>query len=292
MDRFPADPQVLFWTGNALFKERRYDEARQLYVQAINKSKKPIIGINSALANLSLLEQRYGNALALAMVDLAYDPNLAQANEVAGLAMVKIGKFEQAVPHLAIAYKNDPGNYNLAVDYTRALIWCGKYDQAIMPAMSGIADASNFLERRSVDKLVDNFISHISKASVCESVEQISHLHNFDKNAFVHLELAKICLKIDLPELALKETLIAVKIDPHSANAKYKLALIAENYEHDYANALRYLREAKALEPYNSEINQHLLRLEDRLTINKIDWAWRLKDWLNGSCGPQVHQST
>ena len=73
---------------------------------------------------------------------------------------------------------------------------------------------------------------------------------------------------------------MAVKIDPHYALAKYKLALFMENYKHDYGSALNYLREARVLEPYNREINLHLTRLEDRLAINKSDWAWRLKDWL------------
>jgi tetratricopeptide (TPR) repeat protein len=280
MERFPTDPQILFWTGNALFKEQRYNEARELYVQAINKSKKPIVGINSALGNLSLLEERYSNALALAMTDLAYDPNLPLANEVAGLAFLKIGKFEHAVPYLAIAYKSDPTNYNIAINYARSLIWCGKYNDAIMPVLSAMAIAPNFIDRNAVTKITDDLIPHLSKASICDRADQISSLSALNKNVFVHLELAKMCLKRNLPQLALKESLLAVKLDPHSADAKYKLALVTENYEHDYPTALRYLREAKVLDPYNYEITQHLSRLEDRLTINKSDWAWHLKDWL------------
>jgi tetratricopeptide (TPR) repeat protein len=281
MQRFPADPQILFWTGNALFKEHRYDEAKQLYAEALNNSKSHIVGINSALGHLSLLQEQYANALALAMADISYEPNHPQANEVAGLALLKMGKFEHAISHLAIAYKNCPSNYDLALSYARALIWCGKYNSALMPGLSALASAPNFIDRYAATKTLEAIAPYLSKVTILEVIDEVNNSRTINKNIFVHLELAKICLKKNLSALAYNESLTAVKIDPWSAQAKFRLALITESYKQDYKSALNLLREAKVLDPYNYEIKQYLMHLEDRLTIKKTDWAWSLKDWLD-----------
>jgi len=285
MQRFPADPQVLFWTGNALYKEQRYDEAKALYQEAWAKSHKPIVGLYSALGSLDLREGRYGNALRLAMADLSHDKNLPQANEVAGLALERMSRYEKALPYLTIAFKYNPENYSLAYSFARSLMWCAKYNQAFMPALFALSNAPHYEGRSLVINTMKTITPHLSKGEVQADISQASQSRYLWQNPLVHQELMRICIDKGLLDLALVEGSIAVRLNPQSANARYKLALMLENYKHDYPAALQYLREAQVLDPYDHDIKQCLMRLEDRLTINKADWAWQLKDWLNKCFG-------
>ncbi len=281
MTKFPADPQILFWTGNALYKEHRYDEAAGLYEEALATTPKPIVGLSSALATLYLMKDQHSKALQLAMLDLGYDKNLPEANEIAGLVFMRVGKFEKACSHLAIAFKSEPNNFPISVGYCRSLMWCGNYNDALLPGLFALTTATNLNDKTFVQKSLVVISSHVSKKTVKNIVSDLAYYPELEKNAAVHTELAKICLEKHLLESALAQSLIASKLNPKSAEAKYNLALIIENYKHYYPAALQYLREAQTLEPYNREISQHLLRLEDRLNINKNDWAWQFKDWLN-----------
>lgn len=277
--RFSADPQVLFLTGQALYKERRFDEARQLYAQAIDKSKKPITGINSAMGELSLLERQYNNALSLAMADLAVDADMPQANEIAGTALFKLGQYERAIPYLKVAFKNSPNNFSLAYSYIQALIWCGKYNDSFFPLIVSLANYTTQLEKNRLEKAILYVSPHLSKKTIRQTVEEVSH-SRFNGSELVHTELAAICLQKNIPDLALSEYLLADRLNPNSAQTKYCLAIVLEEQKRDYTGALSYLRAAKALDPYKREVNLRLMRLEDRMNVKKSDWAWLLKDWL------------
>ena len=180
MEKYSDDPQILFLTGNALFKEQRYEEAKQLYIRAANA--KSIIGINSALANLSLVQGDFRNALVLAMADLAIDPNLPQANEVAGEALLKLNRFAQALPHLRIAYNNDPVNYKLALNYAQTLIWCGKYDDALMPIINALANCENLMQRIPVNRAIDDSTHHLTNGSIVKTIGLVSSSNSLNKN--------------------------------------------------------------------------------------------------------------
>jgi len=281
MEKFPADPQILFWTGNALYKEKRYDEAAGLYEEALAKTEKPIIGLSSSLASLYMMQEQYSRALQLAMLDLAYDKNLTQANEIVGLVYARLRKYEKACPYLRVAFKNGDNSFSVAISLTRSLIWCGNYDEAFIPALFALAGAHNLQDKAAAQIALKIIAPHLSRRLLRDNVSELAGFPALEKNPYVHIDLTKICLDKNLLDLALTEGFLAVKLNPQSAEAKYRLALVLENDKHYYPAALQYLREAQVLEPYNREVSQHLMRLEDRLTINKSDWAWQLKDWLN-----------
>ena len=128
-------------------------------------------------------------------------------------------------------------------------------------------------EKKAAQSSLDTIAPHLSKRLLKEHILEMARFPELQKNANVHMELAKICLNKNLFDLALAEGFVTVKLNPQSAEGKYRLALILENDKHYYPAALQYLREAQVLEPYNQSISQHLMRLEDRLTINKSDWG-------------------
>ncbi len=286
--KFPAHPQILFWTGNALYSAKRYDEAAALYEEAFAKSNKPIIGLPSAMGNIYLQQGNYTKAYQMANIDLSYNRYLPQANELMGLILFRSGRIEKASPFLAVAFKYDPDNYTLASAYAQSLTWTGKYSDALIPALIAFAKASGYQNVETAKITVDQIIPRLSKRVVKENVYKVRGLPSLAHNAQIHLLLARICLSKGVADLALNECLIATKLNPSDSIAKYRLALILENYTHEYGLSLQYLRQAHVLEPYNPQIKQHLMRLEDRLTISKSDWAWRVKDWLTNG----IWQST
>jgi tetratricopeptide (TPR) repeat protein len=280
--RFPNDPQILLWTGNASLREGKYRQAEDLYQLAMQVAKKPVLGLPTALASLRLRERNYAAAYRLADKDLAIDRNFPPANEMSGVALMKTGQFERAMPRLKIAFEHSSPSFTLAFDYTQSLIWCGQYNDALIAGLCSLAIASSDQYRAMVRKAINEISTHLDKQAVEKAVQTLSHYPLVKNSAVAHAQMAKICLDKGLTNLAASESFIAVKLAPQSAQAKYELALILECYQHNYLTALKYLRQAHALAPNDNEINQHLMRLEDRLTSSKTDWSWQFKNWLSG----------
>ena len=278
--RFPTDPQILLWTGNVLYDEQKYKEAESLYTEALYGAQKPILGLSTALARLRLKEKRYSTALNLCKSDLALNPNFAQANEIAGISLMEMGKFAKAMPYLKIAFMHSPYDYLIAFDFTQSLIWCGKYNQALIPALCSLATAGTDENRQSVRKIIGQILPHLSQNTVKDVGLALKNYPPLENNSDIHIEMAQIDQTKHLTSLATTEYLTAVKLAPQSWSAKYQAAMMLTDYKHDYPLALQLLREAHAMSPDNNDITVHLMRLEDRLTNRKADWAWQIKDRL------------
>ncbi len=279
--RFPTNGQILLWTGNTLYDEHKYKEAESLYLLGLGASQQPVLGLSTALARLRLKDKRYDAALNLCHTDLSLNPNFPQANEIAGIALMETGKFAKAMPCLKIAFRTHPYDYLISFDYTQSLIWCGKYNDALLPALCSLATAGTDQNKQLVQKTISAIVPHLSTNGLRHTTSQLENYPPLKNNPAIHIELAKIAKSKDLADLATSEFLTAVKLDPQSWTAKYQAALVLEAYEHNYALALQYLRDAHGLNPNNDEITQHLMRLEDRLTNRTADWAWQIKDGLS-----------
>ena len=216
----------------------------------------------------------------LAARDLAMDKNFVPANEVMGVALMKVGLFERAMPYLKIAFLSEPGSYAIAFDYAQSLIWCGLYNDAVMPVLCSLAAAHGEQQNEIVCKAINRIVVHLSRKNVEQAVQAASRFRLAGNRAAVHSQLAKMCLNKGLIDLAVSEAFRAVKLAPQAAEANYEMALILESYRHDNLSALQFLRQAHALAPYDYEISQHLMRMEDRLTSSKTDWSEQFKNWI------------
>ena len=276
--RFPNDPQVLLWTGNTSFREGKYREAEVYYLQAMQLAKQPILGLPTALAQERLREGNYGDALKLTEQDLAIDSNFSMANEICGQALMKMGQFECAMPRLKIAFEQKSPSFTVVFDYTRSLIWCGMYSEALIPGLCGLAQAPNDEYRAATRKILNQISIHLSKQMVERAVQELPHYRLVENSDIAHSQMAKLCLDKGLTNLAISQSLVAIHLAPQSAEDRYELALILETYQHNYLEALKYLRQARAIAPNDYALSQHLMRLEDRLTNHKTDWSWQFKD--------------
>ena len=82
------------------------------------------------MGSLYLRQEQYSRALQLAMLDLSYDNNLPEANEIIGLVYARLRKYEKACPYLRVAFKNGDSSFAVSIAFARALIWCGNYEEA------------------------------------------------------------------------------------------------------------------------------------------------------------------
>jgi len=282
--KFPKDPNILLLAGNASFRQGKYAEAESSYRKALEESvhsKEPVLGLPTALAALRLRAGRYRMAYNLAKIDLAIDPNLLKSNEIAGIAAMKAAQFERALPYLKVAFNHTSApSLTVAFDYAQSLLWCGNYNEALIPALCSLTIAGDDHDRDTAITAIKEISAHLSKRNV-ERAGLALRQSLVSKSAIAHSELAKICLDKGMVNRALTEAELASKYAPQSSECKYEVALILETYKHDYRKALTYLRLAHALAPNNDEISQHLMRLEDRLVVYDSDWSWQFKRWLS-----------
>lgn len=266
--REPVNPQILMMAGNALYKEKKYQEAESLYKQAMQSNHSPAQGLMTGLASLKLEEGDNYTAFKLAKRDLASDKNLPQANTVAGLALVKMGQLERAVPYLKIAFANDMQSYQISSAYGQALIWCGKYNEALLPSLCSLISAETELKAKPKENLA-KIAPRLSLEAVKHAQDRIKALSLAVKSVDLYLQLANIYVAKNCFDEAILACKRAAQIAPQSAEARYELALILETYKHDYTAALLYLREAYAIAPYNKDMKQHLMRLEELSSMDK-----------------------
>jgi tetratricopeptide (TPR) repeat protein len=279
--RFPQDYEIDFWLGN-FYQSRGMDtEAMAQYMEAI-KSEKPIIGLASAIGRLKLKQHRAFEAVLYANLDLKVKPDFLMANEIKGLALYSVGRYKEALAPLAIAYRANPYNLDVAFAYAQCLYWKGDYKNALPPALVHLA----FGARLSADdpkskRLITDIISHMpSENQIAEVIVTTGLTFPINKMPAYHFGLGDVLDRSGFHKLAMKEYDLGLKLKPDFGRAWFRLGLDYESFENNYQAALECYNNALKFRPNDKEISAQQARLDDRLANRKHDLAWQLKDKL------------
>ena len=276
--RFPNSPEILFWVGNFLASSNQMKDAKKLYDAAYQKGKN-IPGLASALGKMELHDGHYADAILLADHDLAIDRNCAPAWEVKSLALMKMGRYSEAVPALTKAYSLRPLNQNLAFNYALALYWAGEYRQALLPALLYLSLNSTLSYSDLPSKqLVSKVISRVPTKELGRQIDQVMKSPYIGRNPACRFAFADVLDRRGLHDLAMQQYREGLSLSPRYGRAWFRLGLDEEVYSNDYDDALTCYKKATIFAPEDKQVSAHFTRLEDRLAGRKADVAWALKD--------------
>jgi tetratricopeptide (TPR) repeat protein len=280
--RFPQNPEVLFWYGNFLAAHQQGDQAAYAYQLALNQ-KQDVPGLRSALAEICVDKTRYGDAVRLAAEEIKRHPEVLLARKAMGLAYFGMRQKAEAVAPLTVAFEKLPSSSEVSNALAQSLIYCGKWDQALLPALV-------FLHRTSLDQVVDpkakamavKIIQKCSPPVVAGIPELARTVDRRAGSATFHFNLADVLDKAGQYDLAISEYESGLHINPHFARGLFRLGCDLEVYKQDYKDALQLMALAHSLAPDDREIAFRFERLRMRLQTRNNDLAWELKDWLRG----------
>ncbi|MGH9549554.1 MAG: tetratricopeptide repeat protein, partial [Terriglobales bacterium] len=176
--RFPNDPEVMFWYANYLASTNHQAQALKLYNSAMVKlssmTTPAMLGLPSALGELYLENQRYGDAIKYAEKDIAIDKEFWLAYKIKGFALYGLGRYDQAREYLGQAYHHMPYKPQVAKKFAAACVWNADYKQALDPALVDLAMTSalndnNFMEKHQVREIVRKLPEHYvrERIAVC-----------------------------------------------------------------------------------------------------------------------------
>jgi tetratricopeptide (TPR) repeat protein len=278
--RFPESSDLDFWSANFLFSKKNYDEAEKMYLKALQFGK-PVPGLPTALANMKLMRKQYQTAVALADQDLEIDPKLFAALEIKGLALVKLGKFDQACPLLKQAFEAHRSNQELQVAYIQCLLWKSDYAEALRPALVHLsATASEYSDPVIAKKLVSSIIGHLTEQQINEAIAEVSKYPMYNMRSGYHFALGDLLDRRNYHALAVEQYREGLSLSPEFGRGWYRLGLDQETVLRDYDGALVSYKKAVQYCPRDSEVTNHFTRLQSRITTRKQDLAWLLKDKL------------
>lgn len=278
-DRFGDDPEVLFWFGNMLAAQAQNDNAEFTYKLALEKNPN-IEGLRSALGQLCLEQARYGDALVLANQELRLYPTFPLAFKVKGIALMGLSKPDQAIGPLRIAYQayHQP---TLARSYAHAAIWNGAYEEALDPAISYLNSSSTLNANDPASKdLLLTIMRHVPKSKIYGVLPDL--LQKQRANPAFYFALGDTLDRAGYNDLAIDLYSLGLRLEPRFARGLFRLGRDYEVVRKDYPAALFLYEQAYKLSPQDPEIQEYLVRLEDRVKNRDNDIAWQLKDFFRG----------
>lgn len=282
-ERFPNDPETMFWYANYLRTTDKSNEAEALYKKALTTNKN-VLGLGSAVAELRMQQGRYGDAVVMANKDLALDKNFGLANELKGAALLRMQQYAAAVEPLRIAYEQAPTKRELAAQYSYASYWTGAYRNALEPALINLAMKSSLTTNsQSAKEAVRRVMSKLPASFCIEKISSVSPIVDKEmRNAAFHFSLGDVLDSLGMYEPAIEQYSAGLMIAPNFARGIFRLGKDLELHRHEYEEALVCYKKAHALAPDDQEIEAHLNRLNARYPRRSGDFAWQLKDWIRG----------
>ncbi len=286
--RFPDDPEITYWVGNYYLAKRDLKAATENFNKA-QRSGRKIFGMATARAEMMIMLRNWEQAIVLANLELADNPNYPLANAVKGVALFNLHKFKEANPYLKTAFANFPLKQDYAKEYAETCLFFDNTRAALEPAMVAVAVfSSNHMSVDAESKWLLNYvISRLPFSYVKEQVPIImDKIEKPINNAPMHLAFGEIFDANGYHDLAVTQFYRSYQLNPAQASVAYKLANDLELYFQKYDDAILYLSKAHALSPNDSEIADRLERLQNRLPGRKADLAWQLKDLLRSQRSP------
>ncbi len=280
--RFPDNPEILYMIGKRLKEQRHPVEAGKALSQAYRSGKK-ILGLPSTIGEL-IVDREPKKAIALANMDLATNADYAPALTVVAKALMFEENYSLALVPLAKLYQQSQANQDTTQMYLRSLYWCGDYRQALEPAYYCLLADSPYVAQdnhsaNTLSKVLARLPESYGASCLQNFYEQVEKTQ-LTVNSPFHFYLGKVFFRLHRYSGAKAELLRYLDTDPKSAETLWMLGYIAENYNHDYATALKYYKLAHALLPLHPIIASSCRSLEERASDIHSDWAWCLRDWL------------
>lgn len=283
-ERFADDPEVLFWYGNYFAAKSKVDDAAFAYNLALQKNPE-IEGLRSALGEVCLDKMRYGDALNLAEEEIKSHPQFWLAYKVKAFALMGLSRPQEALPPLRVAYANYPTKAIVARTYARACIWCGHYQEALLPALMFLNLSSNLTSNDYVAKrLLNEILEHLPKDITSKELPSISAaVQKIKPNAAYYFALGDTLDHANLNDLAISQYYAGLQMEPNFARGLFRLGKDFEQARRDYKAALMLYSQANALAPQDPEIAAYFLRMARRYENRPNDLAWQLKDYFQPS---------
>lgn len=278
--KFPNDPEVLFYSGTELFSKGKIPEAQYIWRLAMNKNKK-ILGLGSALGEVSLMQGDFPKAIALAQQDLAIKPDFAMANRIYGLALASTGKFEQSIAPLNKAYEQQPFKQGLAENLAACAVWAGKWKIALEPSIIALgATASLDNNNPKEKKRLYEVFRHVTPKEIEFAIEAATIKIGTRPPAAYFFALGDVLDSVNMCKLAIEQYKRGLKEEPAFGRAWFRLGKDLEIYAKDYQQALQCYQKAHVFRMQDQEITMHMYSLADKLAKRDLDWSWKLKDVL------------
>jgi len=130
LEKKPGDAQALYWKGNILFCQFRYDAARRALEKVPPQSGRYAEALE-LLAEIARYQGRLEDAGAIAGKLESIKGGAPPAAPIAGKAAMMEGDFRRAAQHLRKAWKSKKSAPELAALYIVALRLCGRKDEAV-----------------------------------------------------------------------------------------------------------------------------------------------------------------
>lgn len=304
--KFPNDPEILFLKGYDAMKHNKFYQADAAFKKAY-AMKPNIPWLRPYYAELKLNQGAAPMALYLAKQDIAenpkpkpLDPNVPASRqpkpnawypkdyEVAGLALIQLQHYAEAVDYLAVACDNDITRADLNEKLGTLAAWSGRYRSAVTPTLLCLAESVNaYNDHQKLCNILADCLRKSNKASVLKDLDEIVQKYEpAATNGYFHTAVGEVFDRVGWHDAAMARFEFAIKIfqqhPTKDGRAYFDLARDTELYTQDYQKALVLYRQAQQLSlPQDVHISDYVSRLEDRMAMRKQDVAWRLKDLLS-----------
>jgi tetratricopeptide (TPR) repeat protein len=280
--KFPNDAEVLFYAGYIELENHDMSGAESLLSKAYTLDPK-IPLLKSSLAECKLNKHNFAQAFVLAEEELRQNPNVPRADMVAGLALVHLQRYDQAVDLLDKACIAMPSRWDLAEKLARVAVWSGRYQDAILPICLFLAQRTDSgSDQKKMCALLLECLRRTNRQDALNTINNVSQ--KFDPaahNAYYHNAVGQVLAQVGLNDAATTQFKEAVKLAPLSSQANFNLGKQYEFYVHDYGKALDYYKKAEVgTDVAQTQATDYANRLEDRLARSQSDVAWRLRDLL------------
>ena len=287
--RFPGDPGITFLSGNWLLSSSHDVPGAEKLFRSAAETGARVPGLNLSLAQIAMGKNEFEEAIKECDEELKIEPGAPEALLIKGMALAQSVQFAAALPPLKAVwalseYKLRPG---LARAYAQAAYWNGKFEEAIEPAILQLA-----IDGKKEDSAMENLLAQClrrapranAQEAVAAATNSLDHNATIFKDGSFHRKVAQVLARVGMDRQAVEEYGACLRRNNDDGYALVGLAREFETNFPEYRFALALYQRVQRFHPEIINVDNAIARLEERIRDRETDLAWRLKDWLRGSC--------